>query len=138
MRDLFSSSAMALLLLAAVTSANASKCFTVGQLSGVASHRGESFKADKDGFSNKTFQVLINGKMSIAPDWDTPCTETADNTVICMKATDSTVSVEMWAIDEGSKTVLFSRMRSGFGIYDGGALFAGKVLGSCGLSAPKK
>lgn len=134
----FSRGIFVLSLMFAAATAGASKCFTVGQLTGAASHRGESFKVDRDGFSNKTFQVLVNGKMSVAPDWDTPCTETAVNTVMCMKVTDNTVSIEMWAIDEGTKAVLFSRMRSGFGIYDGGSLFAGKVLGYCGLTAPQK
>lgn len=115
----------------------AAKCFTVGQLSGVASHRGDAFKVDADGFSKQTFQVLINGKMSIAPDWDTPCNETAPNMVMCAKSESGATTVELWAVDEATKSVLFTRIRSGFGVFDGATLFAGKVLGMCGLTPPK-
>lgn len=116
---------------------NASKCFTVGQLSGVASHRGDSFKVGGDGFAKQTFQVLVNGKMSIAPEWDTPCSETAPNTVMCAKSEGGSTTVEMWAVDEATKAVLFTRIRSGFGVFDGAMLFAGKVLGTCGLTPPR-
>lgn len=116
---------------------NASKCFTVGQLSGVASHRGDAFKVAGDGFAKQTFQILINGKMSIAPEWDTPCSETAPNTVMCAKSEGGSTTVEMWAVDEATKAVLFTRVRSGFGVFDGAMLFAGRVLSACGLTLPK-
>lgn len=116
---------------------NASKCFSVGQLSGVASHRGNAFKVDGDGFAKQTFQVLVNGKMSIAPEWDTPCNETAPSTVICAKNEGGATTVELWAVDETTKSVLFTRIRSGFGIFDGAMLFSGRVLGTCGLTPPK-
>lgn len=117
---------------------SAAKCYSVGDLTGVSGLRAEGFKLDKDGFKGKTFQLLINGQMSIAPEWDIPCREVSPDAVLCAGTRGGGTSLEMWTVDETSKTVLFSRMRSGFGVVDGGAMFVGKIIGTCALSPPVK
>lgn len=117
--------------------AHAAKCFSVGELSGVVVGKATAFQPDKDGFKNKVFQIYVNGALSIAPDWDTPCQETAENAVMCASTKDGARSVEFWMIDEPSGRVLFSRMRSGYGPYDGASTFTGKLLGACRLGSAK-
>ena len=82
---------------------------------------------------SRPIPVSIDGRNSRVTAWDSPCAEVTADTVMCQRVDQAagTISVEMWAIDQATRRVMVSRMRSGFGPYDGGALFVGRLAGRC-------
>ena len=119
--------------LIAISGAQAATCYTVDNLAGHASRRADGLKLDPDSFAGQSFQVSIDGRNSRVTAWDSPCAEVTADTVMCQRVDQAagTISVEMWAIDQATRRVMVSRMRSGFGPYDGGALFVGRLAGRC-------
>ena len=108
------------------------ECYVVGDLKGKAVRENDKYQFSSDSFSGQKFMVEINGEKSSVTPNDITCTEGGLNTVLCMSNTSVVTSIELWAVYPKDRKVVYSKIRTGLGAFDGGMLFVGNVLGQCG------
>ena len=124
---------IALVLTSGVANAG---CWTVGELRGVAALKGDAYKIGPDGFGKfapSAYMVSTNGSGSVTNHGDFRCTKMTASAVMCVGGDAGKVTLEVWSVDEETGTVIFTRARSGWGDFDGSAVFVGKVTGQCNI-----
>ena len=108
------------------------ECWTVTNLQGVSTRAAEGQAISKDGYSGQRFEInILDAAGSVTPS-DMKCRKTSKYSIVCIESGPEQATVETWAIDPQSKTVVHTKSRSGFGPLDGSNLFVGRVVGSCG------
>ncbi len=107
------------------------KCWQATDFKGQSTRAAESYNTSSDGYSGKTFQVVINEDSgSISPS-DLACKPTTSNSLICVAIEGQRMVVETWTVDEAAKKVVHTKAISGYGRYDGGNLFVGRLVDRC-------
>ena len=109
-----------------------SECFVVGNFKGSAVRENTNFVIESDGLSDQKFIVDIAGVKSKVTPNDMICTQGGLNTVLCFSEGNETASIETWAVYPKSNVAIFTKTRNGLGVFNGGMLFTGKILGKCG------
>lgn len=121
-----------ILFLAAMSFNAQANCWRVGEFKGYSSIAGNDYKVGSDGISGATFTIQISGKTSgIIPNQDMRCLELAPHSLLCLYSQDGRGTAETWSVDPAKGVAYYSRSRSGFGPFDGSAMFVGRILGSC-------
>ena len=108
-------------------------CWEVSDLKGVSAAAHEAYKLTPDGFGKNApaiHLVSTDAGGMVSGHGDFVCKEFGPTTVVCFGGEAGSSHVETWTIDPVSDVAWFTRTRSGFGPFDGAALFVGKAV-SC-------
>jgi len=109
-----------------------SQCWEVGDLKGVSAKKGSKYEVSKDGISKSTFKINISGKTSsVTPSSDLKCIQIAANSLTCLYSEDEKGTTETWSVDPENYVAYYTKTNSGFGMFDGAALFVGNIKGLC-------
>ena len=112
-------------------------CWRVGEFAGHSARASSSFNIEADGFTGQTFQMTVNeSSASLRTGVGQPfpgisCNRLNATSVICVGGNGNAVSVETWVVDTNTSRAFHTKTMSGYGPFDGGNLFVGRVLGRC-------
>ena len=109
-----------------------SQCWEVGDLKGVSAKEGSKYEVSKDGISKNTFKINIAGKnSSVTPSSDLKCMQLATHSLTCLYSENGKGTTETWSVDPENYVAYYTKTNSGYGMFDGAALFVGTIKGSC-------
>ena len=112
-------------------------CWRVGEFAGHAARASSSFDIETDGFTGQIFQMTVNeNSASLRTSVGQPfpgisCNRLNSTSVICVGANGDAVTVETWVVDTKTSRAFHTKTISGYGPFDGGRLFVGRILGRC-------
>lgn len=112
-------------------------CWRVGEFAGHAARASSSFDIETDGFTGQIFQMTVHeNSASLRTSTGQPfpgisCNRLNSTSVICIGANGDAVTVETWVVDAKTLRAFHTKTISGYGPFDGGRLFIGRVLGRC-------
>ena len=120
------------LAITALACAHASAaCWKVAELSGSSARAADGFAIGSDGFSGQTFEVTITSNSGAVKPSNLSCRPATKNSLVCIDSKEGRLTVETWSVDESQKKLVHTKAISGYGTYDGGNLFVGKIVGAC-------
>jgi len=107
-------------------------CFVVSDFEGYSARGAENFEIDSDAFSGQTFMVDFSpDDIGVTPS-NLSCTEAGLFTLVCKDVRGGgKLSLETWVVYPDLGKALYTKTISGYGAYDGGNLFVGKIQGRC-------
>jgi hypothetical protein len=109
-----------------------SQCWEVGDLKGVSAKEADKYEVSKDGISKSNFKVNISdNNSSVTPSSDLKCIKIAANSLTCLYSENGKGTTETWSVDPENNVAYYTKTNSGFGMFDGAALFVGNIKGSC-------
>jgi hypothetical protein len=106
-------------------------CWKVGEFSGVSAKAGDAYAISKDGMSGQSFMVQISGSSTAVIPNDLSCKEVSSSSVVCIHSEPNRSVVETWSVDAIKKIAFYTKVTSGYAIFDGPNLFVGKIIGEC-------
>ncbi|MDN7125084.1 hypothetical protein J6I90_09350 [Pseudidiomarina sp. 1APP75-32.1] len=107
-------------------------CYVVGEFVGYSSRAGDDFEITTDAITDQQFTVEFDGDDGKVVPSNLSCKPKGSNTLLCVSISEGGASViETWSLYLDSKKVTFSKSSSGYGIFDGGTLMTGSILGKC-------
>lgn len=106
-------------------------CWKVTDLHGSSTRASSGFTLDRDGFTGQTFEITINSDTGAVKPSNLSCRPATKNSLVCIDSQDDRLTVETWSIDESQRKLVHTKAISGYGLYDGGNLFIGKIIGQC-------
>lgn len=109
------------------------ECWLVSGLNGLsARERGTGgYLLSKDGFSGRTFEINFDSQNSSVTPSNMKCQNTSSRSLLCIDVRDEKVTVETWVVNPALSEAFHTKSISGYGPYDGGNLYIGKVIGKC-------
>lgn len=112
-------------------------CWRIGEFAGQSARASSSFSIEADGFTGQTFQMTVHeSSASLRTGAGQPfpglsCNRLNATSVICVGTNGNAVSVETWVVDTKTSRAFHTKTMTGYGPFDGGNLFVGRVLGRC-------
>ena len=106
-------------------------CWRVTDLRGSSARASSGFTLGHDGFTGQTFEITINNDAGAVKPSNLDCRPATKNSLVCIDSKDDRLTVETWSIDESQRKLVHTKAISGYGSYDGGNLFIGKIIGTC-------
>ncbi|WP_428818444.1 hypothetical protein [Microbulbifer sp. MCCC 1A16149] len=122
-------------LLTLTTSSALADCYVVGNLKGKGFRAAENWQLGDDGLSNQQFIIEIYGQTAKVSPNDMNCRPGLPNGVICKSSKGGLSALETWTVYPEDNTVIFTKVRSGLGFFDGAMMFKGDILKRCGNDA---
>jgi len=116
-----------------VPCATRATCWLVGNLAGQSYKVGSAYRGVPDSLGSQVFSVTIDGNRgALAPAAsDMACTPSTPTLLSCTMHVGAARSIELWSIDLANRKVVFTKVQSGGGIFDGASVLVGDVLGQC-------
>jgi hypothetical protein len=102
-------------------------------LKGYGSFSGEEYALGKDAISNRTFEVVIDGKNSFVKGSNgLSFIEITPNLIVGIYISGGKKgAVETWGVDVEKGKAFYTLTRSGYTVHDGAKLFVGTLEGKC-------
>ena len=107
------------------------QCYIAEDFKGMAALSNDNYSLGKDGFTGKTFQIIINGSESRISSNGLKCKQISVSTVLCLDSQNGKSVVETWSVDLDTSKALYTKSISGYGKYDGVKAFVGRISGTC-------
>lgn len=111
--------------------AAAADCWVVTDLRGYSARAAHGYALSSDAFSGQSFEVAINGASASVSSSNMKCHSTSERSLVCIDVRPGQSTIETWAIDPAAGKAFHTKAISGFGEFDGGNLFVGKVARRC-------
>lgn len=106
-------------------------CWKVTDLKGSPARASDGFAIGSDGFSDQTFEITITGNSGAVKPSSLSCRPATKYSLVCIDTKDDRLTVETWSVDDSQKKLFHTKAISGYGPYDGGNLFVGRIVGPC-------
>lgn len=107
------------------------ECWTVGNLSGQSAKAFEKYMLTEDGITDSRHNITLAGNRSLVTPSDLPCSQANSRLLVCIGQDRDSAMIETWYVDPFAKRAIYTQTRSGYGPFDGSAVFVGEVLGPC-------
>ncbi len=107
-------------------------CYVISEFKGHATRKNDNYEFFKDGMSKQKFMIEINGDSSTVTPSDIQCAEIGFNTLMCGSVTNDQSSMELWTVYPDDGKAILAKTRTGLGAFNGGFIFVGNIVGSCG------
>lgn len=125
--------AAAVLLMWFTTQSALAECWTASNFKGVVARKAEGYRLEADAFSSSdgsalTIVLQANSTATEVTGWDSGrCKALGPGEIQCLGQS----TMDLWRVDEQTRTVLLSRYRRGAGPFDGATLMVGVISGRC-------
>jgi len=112
-------------------------CWRVGEFAGFSARSDSSYRTEPDGFGARVFLLTVSDvassiRMEKGQSFEgIRCLKLNSFSILCIGGTDEAVSSETWSVDVSQSRAFHTKTISGYGPFDGGNLFIGRVLGRC-------
>lgn len=117
-------------------SAIASECWITDGYQGHGAKAYENFKVNPDGMTNTKYVVVVDGDKSKVLDNPISFIQVSANSILGLDVVNGKSVVETWSVYPSEKKAIYTKTVNVYGIYDGAAMFVGKVIGN--FSSEKK
>lgn len=119
-------------------SAIASECWITDGYQGHGAKAYENFKVNPDGMTSTKYVIVVDGDKSKVLDNPISFIQVSANSILGLDIVKGKSVVETWSVFPSEKKAIYTKTVNGYGVYDGAAMFVGKVVGSCNSEKKSK
>ena len=112
-------------------------CWRVGEFAGFSARSDSSYRIEPDGFSSRVFLLTISDgvssiRMANGQHFEgIRCEKLNAFSILCNGRRGDAISLETWSVDVSQSRAFHTKTISGYGSFDGGNLFIGRIVGRC-------